>query len=164
VSQQADVFARITSTMKTSFAPGGFLDDTEVNAILGSRWAVDCLSMKLVRQGTDEVCYSGAGCIRHDSTKRLEYIIYDTATIEPFTRSFSNGLQAGDRLGPEHFYTLIATAVDGRTWMAEWLDADVDSLYGVPGVVIRGSIWQLTCESVLKSCGSAAFLHALGSL
>jgi hypothetical protein len=153
----------LSPTMTQYMRPATFLHATDVDAILARNWAVDCLDMKLMTQGTDEVRHAGAGCIRHGRDGRLEYVIYDTARSADFRRLFGGGLQPGDALGPEHFFTLIATAVDGRTWTADWLDAASDSRSGVAGVVVRGTVRLLTCRGAVESPVNGATLHALGS-
>lgn len=131
----------------------------QFQALLASRWTVDCLSMKLLRQGTDQVCYQGAGSIRQTADGQLEYVIYDQNTTQAFNFPGA-GLLPGDYLGPDQFYRLIAISVDGNSWNAEWLDAGTDSFSGVPGVVVKGNIRELTCSSTVSVSGPFAILYA----
>src|SRR5262245_63461987 len=121
--------------MTFHLVPMSPLKENDLEAIHQERWSLDCLHMQLLRGDTQQVHYSGPGCIRHAESGGLEYVLYDPQVEVSLADAFGHARQPGDFLGPEDFFTLIATTVDGHTWVAELVDADTSSSMDRAGAV-----------------------------
>ena len=137
-----------------------FLPEHELRTILDRRWSVNCLDMRLIQQGRELQKYSGPGSLRYGEDGGLEYVLYDTQTELELGDVFSAGGTSGEWLNPEDFYRLEATDFEGRTWMAEWLEANTTSTYAYPGAVVRGAISELRCEFPFEGDSAGALFYA----
>src|SRR5688500_2763151 len=102
------------------------LGDGVLAAIRHGRFELDCVRMAMRRQSGGPETFVGGGSIRQTPNGELACVLYDTNIADAFSETFSQ-LPPGEWLGPEHFWRLTASDLDGETWEAEWVDVDTSS-------------------------------------
>jgi hypothetical protein len=115
--------------------------------------------MTLRRQSGGADRFLGGGSIRQTSEGGLEFVLYDTSAVDAFRETFSSH-GAGAWLGPDDFWHLTATALDGDVWTAEWVDADLSSTHAHPGAIVRGTFREMSRTSDAPHEGGAFRAYA----
>jgi hypothetical protein len=114
--------------------------------MMDKKFVLDCPQMLLSPQlsTSSKKSYSGAGFVSQNPEGGLVFKIYcNDGVISHLFEDIEdfNSIKSGEILGEEHFYSLLATDINGREWKSQWIDPDTH--FGSKGSVIKGKIKEL---------------------
>lgn len=107
--------------------------------------------MTLIRRGAEpgDPAYSGPGQIRQSESGSLDFTLYDEQSHPSSTEVFPT-TQPGEWVKENHFFDLTAKDWRGREWSAYWIIPDVSGRMGEQGIIVRGSLEEVTCRRESK--------------
>ncbi len=128
--------------------------------MMDKKFVLDCPQMLLSPQlsTSSKKSYSGAGFVSQNPEGGLVFKIYcnDHVISHLFEDiEYFNALKSGEILGEEHYYSLLATDINGRQWESQRIDPDTH--FGPIGSVIKGKIKELFYTYQLKNPAGGYF-------
>jgi hypothetical protein len=109
-----------------------------------SKLQIDFIELKLTQnKGSDPVSYTGTGYIRQTDDDLLTFKLYSVRTENTnFADEFNKlgSTKSGALYQEDDYFTLIGTAIDGSSWMADSVLSVADWLASSPNPVVKGSI------------------------
>jgi hypothetical protein len=125
--------------------------------IMDRRFVLDCPQIVLSphKPTSSRKGYRGPGFITQNEDGNLTFKIcsIEGSPIDDLERFFS--VKPGEILDEEHYYSLLATDINGRQWEARWIDPNPN--YGPAGCFVHGIIKELHHEENLPESGEGYF-------
>lgn len=142
LAPKADVGRSAVSLTWARLVKMGPFTREERNEIWQGRFQLDCLGMTLRRQGSGTLSYAGAGEIRQNADRGLEFVLYDSTTETDLGDLF-RAAPAGTFLSADEFFRLEAEDIRGQKWTAEWVHISRSLPAERVGGVVRGRLDQI---------------------
>ncbi|MEE9130952.1 MAG: hypothetical protein V3T84_13110 [Phycisphaerales bacterium] len=92
------------------------------------------------------IIYRGPGEIHQTPGASLAFTLYSTGTqrFPGISETLPNA--PGQLVGPEYYYTLRGTDLQGNVWLASRVIPDISCAAETHGEIVSGNLWQITSD------------------